>query len=94
MEERIIYKYTLGMEAKQEIEMPKNAKVLCVQAQFEKIQIWAMIDLKEKETELREFRIYGTGHKTRQFDGYIGTFQLEAGNYVFHLFEHKEKYEG
>jgi len=36
----------------------------------------------------RTFAIYGTGHKHEHVEGtYIGTFQLDGGSLVFHVFE-------
>ena len=88
MIERKIFKYELKMEDMQEFMMPVNADILCVQSQFGKPCIWALIDPLVKGIELRCFRIYGTGHTINYTDlKYIGTFQLNGGNYVFHLYE-------
>lgn len=74
-----------------EIEMPRNAKVLTVQVQKEIPCIWAIVEPQEKK-ETRKFRLLGTGH---EFDipiaqvKYIGTFQLQSGGFIGHLFETK-----
>lgn len=88
MIEKTIHKYKLKMKDMQEITMPVNADILCVQTQFEKPCIWALINPKLKGVEDRCFRIYGTGHTINYTNlKYIGTFQLSVGNYVFHLYE-------
>ena len=88
MEERRIFKYKLKMKDTQEKAMSIGAEILCVQTQFEKPCIWALINPKVKGIEDRHFRIYGTGHTINYTNlKYIGTFQLDGGNYVFHLYE-------
>lgn len=72
------------------IQMPKDAEILTMQLQNGKRCFWALVNPKN-EHELRYFEIYGTGHSIYYDMGitrkYIGTFQLEDGLYVFHLFE-------
>lgn len=87
-----IYKYPLIITDKQEIEMPKNAKILCVQAQNDMPCIWALVDKYESaigQTRTRTFYTYGTGHDIGRPEilNYIGTYQLHSGALVFHLFE-------
>lgn len=70
------------------IEVPKFAKILCVQVQNGEPHIWFLCNptaVKEK----RKFLIIGTGF---EFDAdiiedYIGTFQLDNSALVFHVFE-------
>ena len=69
------------------LRMPKGAQVLDVQIQGREPVMWAIVDTAA-EREVRRFRIYGTGHPYEvQRDKYIGTFQLDSGSLVFHLFE-------
>lgn len=86
-----IYKYTIDNEDCK-ILMPIWAEILCVQTQKNKPQIWALIDPDpDCTTEYRHFEVFATGEdvnidiKTPRF--YIGTFQLNDGELVFHLFE-------
>lgn len=55
--------------------------------------IWAEVDLDFKtETEVREFRLLGTGHEfiaDSITNTYIGTTQLYNGALVLHLYEIK-----
>ena len=70
--------------------MPQGAEVLCVQVQNETPCLWALVDPNAAEKETRVFRIYGTGHQIHEqasLDNYIGTFQLQGGLLIFHVFE-------
>lgn len=77
-----IWKFPLA----EEIEMPKKAKVLTVQVQRDIPCIWAVVD-PSADREVRRFVIVGTGHSMNRKGPYIGTFQLEGGALVFHVFE-------
>jgi hypothetical protein len=83
-----IYKYHFQDQEYQEIELPEEAEILCVQTQYGKPCIYALVDLDEKPI-LRKFRIYSTGVTMAENESrkYIGTFQLNGGFLVFHLFE-------
>ena len=83
-----IYKYTLD-DACCDIALPLGAKILCVEAQYNTPRIWVLVDPDVEEVEIKSFRYYGTGQRLLENNGvYIGTFQLNGGLYVFHLFEH------
>ncbi len=84
-----IWKQVLEATNEQTVQLPKGAKILCVQAQRETPCIWFRTrDTKSKETESRTFAIYGTDHEHHAITGeYIGTFQLQGGALVFHVFE-------
>jgi hypothetical protein len=72
------------------ISMPIGAEVLCVQTQNNLPCLWALVspDPGELGYEHRHFRTYGTGHYMPDNPGkYIGTFQLNNGVLVFHVFE-------
>lgn len=67
--------------------MPAGAKVLSVQPQGNDVQMWAIVDAG-KPDEARKFTVYGTGHPMPSDPGvFIGTFQLDGGALIFHLFE-------
>lgn len=86
-----IWKYLIG-PGNGTISMPKEAEILTVQMQGEFPCIWAMVN-PESEKEDRSFEIFGTGEGIPSDIGaerkYIGTFQLNEGQLVFHLFERK-----
>lgn len=84
-----IWKFPMKCTDKQVIAFPKGAKVLCVQSQNETPCIWAVCATADgAATEDRTFAIYGTGHQHESISGvYVGTFQLQGGALVFHVFE-------
>ena len=82
---KTIWKFELPKQGN--VEMPKGAEILTVQTQNEKPCIWALVN-PDAEKEERAFVIYGTGHYFQLIDyKYIGTFQLNEGRLVFHVFE-------
>lgn len=84
---KTIYKYQLDVTDVQTLHIPKNSKILNIQTQREIPCIWALVDTNEK-IEDRKIKIYGTGHECGPGrEEYIGSFQLENGALVFHVFE-------
>lgn len=82
------WKYPLPCAGSTEIPMPRGAKVLTVQTQNHQPVLWARVDTNEWMFESRVFHIRGTGHPFDGHEGeYVGTFQLEGGRLVFHVFE-------
>lgn len=66
-------------------EMPVGAEILSVQTQNSEGVMWARVD-PQAPTATRLFRIAVTGGDCP--DGsYVGTYQLDAGAFVAHLFE-------
>jgi len=88
--EKTIWKYELEVTDKQFIRMPKDAELLSVQNQNEKPCLWALVK-PNTATEERCFEVFGTGNPIHCDMGvdrkYIGTFQMQKGALVFHLFE-------
>ena len=89
--EKRIYKYTLEQMGIQSITLPKGAEILTIQTQFNDAQLWALVDPEEQDREERRIEIFGTGHAIYYDMGvnrkYLATYQLDDGNYVFHVFE-------
>ena len=86
---KTIHKYPLEVTDYQKIKLPKDSTILTVQTQREVPCIWALVDI-EKEKGERNIRIVGTGHPVHDnVVRYIGTFQLERGSLIFHVFEIK-----
>ena len=82
-----IWKFPLQVIDKQVISMPKDAIVLTVQVQGSQPCLWARLS-PDTPSEKRTFLTYGTGHEIESEPGpYIGTYQLEGGQLVFHVFE-------
>lgn len=82
-----IYKYPVPIRDDFKIEMPMGAQVLTVATQNGKPYIWVLVDNNVME-ELHPFKLVGTGHPSNDVSGdrYIGTFQMQNGAIVFHLF--------
>ena len=89
MEESVIYKFTLQVTDTQGISMPKNANILSVHSQRDKITLWANIRADDKVGGTRIFRIIGTGrnYSSRVPLKYIGTVLTVDDSSVWHVFE-------
>jgi hypothetical protein len=89
---KTIWKFELDIENYKKFEMPKNAEILTLQTQNKIPCLWALVD-PSNDRETRTFEVYGTGHPIhhdmRTSRNYIGTFQLNRGRSVFHVFEYK-----
>ncbi len=85
-----IWKFPLKTVDEQTIEMPFEAQILSLKVQDGEPCIWAFVDPSKPKVE-RKFDIFGTGHQiaydTHTVVNHIGTYQLEAGALVFHVFE-------
>jgi len=89
----MIYKYTVPVMDYFSLDLPRGAKILTVQEQYDKPQIWALVN-PEGLVETRNFRLAGTGHpikETEKILNFVGTFQLRRGSFIGHLFEIKKK---
>lgn len=82
----VIYKYKLK-ERINEIELPFGAVVLSFQSQFNDPTMWVRLD-PVMPTEKRVFYLINTGElfNAKNFI-YLGTCQVDDGNFVFHLYE-------
>lgn len=82
-----VYKYPLPLGDWGTVWLPEGAEVLCVQVQSGTPQIWARVTVGNPPTA-RHLRIAGTGHDLGSNVGrYIGKFQIDGGELVFHVFE-------
>lgn len=85
-----IWKFELEVTDNQFISIPKNAEILSIQTQNNSPCIWAFVDPKEEKEE-RCFEMFGTGSEIHGDMGiyrkFIGTFQINEGSLVFHVFE-------
>jgi hypothetical protein len=89
-----IYKYTLETTDVQEIPMPEGAEILTVQMQFDEPQLWALVN-PDNPPVTRVIETIGTGNPIREAErNYIGTYQLQGGRLVFHVFEQLKNQEG
>lgn len=69
--------------------MPEGARVLCVQSQGNEPKIWVLVDESRHQEEKRVFQTFLTGQTFNlpTLYEYLGTFQLNGGNFVGHVFE-------
>ena len=84
-----IYKYEIPMAGEFTIQMPEGAQVLDIQVQREAPMMWVLVD-PEKPIKHRHFRMYGTGHPISDDIAVLyhhGSFQLQNGNFLGHVFE-------
>ena len=86
---KAIWKYTLEPGHTQ-LDIPAGGQVLSAQVQHGELRIWVLVDPSEPLV-VREFSVYGTGHKVPDDPGYlkafIGTVQMAGGSLIFHVFE-------
>jgi hypothetical protein len=82
---KTIWKFTLKTTDEQVIEMPRGAKLLTVQMQDNRPQLWALVD-SVKPNEQRTIATFGTGNPAEDGE-YIGTYQMRGGELVFHVFD-------
>lgn len=92
---KAIWKFTIDkIEKEVVISMPTGAKILAVQVQEGVPCIWAVVEPDAPKKE-RVFEIKGTGHLFSTYSDldYVGTFQLQDGTFVGHLFDKGERDE-
>ena len=85
-----VFKYPVPTTDTFTILMPKDAQILTVQVQNPTtgaVCMWVLVDVDVPQ-EFRHFRLVGTGYPILEsIIKYIGTFQVNDGQLVFHLFE-------
>lgn len=83
-----ILKYTINPGVN-EFSFPVGHKILGVQAQFNSPKMWVLIDPDERDSVVRNYVFFPTGQLIENYGlvEFIGTFQLNDGNLVYHLFE-------
>lgn len=86
---QVVWKFALATHSLR-ILMPKGAEVIAVQTQANKPHIWALVN-PDAPQESRRFIVMGTGHTfdhNQMFTlSHLGTFQLDGGTDIFHVFE-------
>lgn len=87
---RTIWKFSLAGVEQQTIEAPNGAEALCVQLQNGEPFLWAAVS-PENSTIQYQVWMRGTGHNCDNIEGkYLGTFQLNNGLLVFHVYTNME----
>lgn len=84
---KTIWKFPLGFNGKNCIEVPEGALLLAVDNQQEVPCLWFQVDDKV-DKEKRYFSIYSTDHPMPdETCDHVGTFLMMGGQLVFHVFE-------
>jgi hypothetical protein len=85
-----VWKYEIPIADEFTLDLPDNAELLTVQVQpMQGVMVWALVN-PEAPKRRRTFHLAGTGHpmEYKPHDlRFIGSFQLDGGALVFHLFE-------
>lgn len=89
---KTIYKFQLYVMDEVTIPMQPGAEILTVREQDGQLALWAIVDPDRPATEMRRFRVVGTGNPMHAFQPtwrYIGTIQQATafGEMVWHVFE-------
>ena len=85
---RQIHKFVIPVAEKFEFSMPTGATLLGIHEQGDRACLWALVDPNAPPRK-RHFRVYGTGHDILNVHSlvFIGTFLLQEGTFVGHVFE-------
>lgn len=83
---KAVWKFPIG-GPRTALGIPSGARILDIQVQDNEPQLWVLVN-PENAPVIRTFQAVATG---QHFDDsgcvYIGTFQINGGRLVFHLFE-------
>lgn len=83
-----IWKYPVDLARKhQEIAIPRGSVFLAAQLQYARPVMWWLVD-PDAEKTMHGFHLYMTGEPIEGQPGrYLGTYQLDNGAFVLHLYE-------
>lgn len=84
---KTIYKYALENVPVQQITLPFNSQIISVQAQLDRIVLWAIVWTENSLTDVHTIKLYETGKPIEDNIRFLGTCQLFNGNYILHAFE-------
>ena len=83
-----VYKYEIMAHDEIKVRLPIGAEILEAQEQDGISFLWALVD-PNAITEIRTFRLAGTGHPIYSEMGkeykHISTFRVDGGLFVFHF---------
>lgn len=98
-----VYKYAIEPQSKQiketgvtivtgktkPVVLPVGAEIIDIRTQSNEPYFWALVDTSQTATETRQFQIVPTGRaiENADFMVYRGSFHIDNGALVFHLFE-------
>lgn len=81
---RTIWKYPITDSPCQEIEMPLNAEILCIQLQDNIPTLWVLVETEEPKRIFDILTYYTGAYCVDRKGQYIGTYQLTG--LVYHVF--------
>ena len=85
-----VWKFEVENNLRQEIQMPKGAKILHLGVKNDAPYLWAEVDM-DAPSEFRTFEVFATGGNITQDMGiereYIGTYMIFRETLVFHVYE-------
>lgn len=85
---KTIWKFPLEITGVQGISMPEGAELLTVQVQRGCPCLWALVDSDAEFKEIVNVWTCGTGGPVSlEAKRYLGTYQVNSGKLVFHVFE-------
>lgn len=91
-----IWKYPVAFDIIFHLEqfqlvMPTGAKILKLDIQRNEPQLWVVVN-PENEVETRRFRVLGTGRPFEDLEylEYVDSYQVNGGQFVWHVFEEKD----
>ena len=84
---KTVWKFEVTLADEFDVLMPAGAALLFAQVQHGRPFFWALVDDQAPRVP-RRFLLLGTGHPAPSDCGaYVGSFQLDGGALVFHLFD-------
>ena len=84
---KTIHKYNVPPADEWSMDLPAGARLLSVQVQYGEPVLWALVDPAQPPVPmLFAIRRTGDGADDLGVAEFIGTFQLQNGALVFHLF--------
>lgn len=81
-----VWKFPIPVQDEFALDLPVGAQVLHVDAQAGKPCLWALVDPEAPKAQYT-FYVRGTGHEVAEDLIHVGSFQLDGGRFVGHLFE-------
>lgn len=83
-----VWKYPIPIQDYVLVPLPKGAKILCAKVQKGGLNLWALVDSEEPETEDVTIRIAGTDHPIEEPNlEYIDTVLMYQDTFVIHIFK-------
>lgn len=85
---KTVWKFAIVESDLVELQVPEDAQLIHVDNQGP-LQgcLWFLVD-DAKPRVTRRYTVRGTGHDCSNVGPHVGSYQLRAGTYVFHVFEH------